>query len=58
MGLHRFTPILANTGDKGWAVSTSRRWANVLRLWNRLVNMDENGLAEKIFNYDYYMRGG
>ena len=49
MGVHRFTPILAITGDMGWAVSTSRRWANVLRLWNRLVNMDENRLTKKIF---------
>ena len=47
MGVHRFTPILENTGDMGWAVSTSRRWANVLCLWNRLVNMDENRLAKR-----------
>ena len=58
MGVHRFTPILAITGDMGWVVSTSRRWANVLRLWNRLVNMDENRLTKKIFNYDYSMPGG
>ena len=45
MGVHRFTPILAITGDMGWVVSTSRCWANVLRLWNRFVNMDENRLT-------------
>ena len=58
MGVHRFTPILANTGDMGWVVSTSRRWANFLRLWNRLVNMHENRLTKKIFSYDYSMPGG
>ena len=58
MGVHRFTPILAITGDMGWVVSTSRRWANVLRLWNRLVNMGINRLTKKIFNHDYSMTGG
>ena len=58
MGVHRFTPILAITGDMGWVVSTNRRWANVLRLWNRLVNMNENRLTKKVFNYDYSMTGG
>ena len=57
MGVHRFTPILAITGDMGWVVSTSRRLANFLRLWNRLVYMDENRLTKKIFNYDYSMPG-
>ena len=41
MGVHRFTPILVITGDLGWVVSTNRRRANVLRLWNRLVSMSE-----------------
>ena len=58
MGVHRFTPILAITGDMGWVVSTNRRWANVLGLWNRLVNMDENRLTKKIFSYDNSMPGG
>ena len=58
MGVHRFTPILATTGDMGWIVSTNRRWANVLRLWNRLVNMNETRLTRKVFDYDYSMAGG
>ena len=58
MGVHRFTPILAITGDMGWVVSTNRRWANVLRLWNRLVNMNETRLTRKVFDYDYSMAGG
>ena len=57
MGVHSFIPLLAITGDMGWVVSTSRRWANVLLLWNRLVNMDENRLTKKIFNYNYSMPG-
>ena len=49
MEVHRFTPILAITGNMGRVVSTSRRWGNVLLLWNRLVNMDENRLTQKFF---------
>ena len=45
MEVLRFTPILAITGNMAWVVSTSRRWANVLRLWNRLVSMEENRLT-------------
>ena len=58
MGVHRFTSILAITGDMGWVVSTNRRWANVLRLWNRLVNRNETRLTRKFFDYDYSMAGG
>ena len=31
MGVHRFTPILAITGDMGWITSIHRRWVNMLR---------------------------
>ena len=30
--VHRFTPILAISGDMGWPVSLHRRWLNMLRL--------------------------
>ena len=48
MGVHRFTPILALTGDIGWGVSTSRRWVNILRLMNKLIKMNENRLTKKV----------
>ena len=51
--LHRFTLILALTGDMGWMVSSSRRWINILRLWNKLIKMNENRLTKKVFEYDY-----
>ena len=55
MGVHRFTPILALTGDMGWMVSSSRRWINILRLWNKLIKMNENRLTKKVFEYDYFV---
>lgn len=57
MGVHRFTPILAITGDMGWVISTHRRWVNMLRLWNRLVNMDNSRLTRAVFEYDYNFNG-
>ena len=40
MGVHKFTTILALTGDMAWVKSTHRRLVNMLRLWNKLVCMD------------------
>ena len=57
VGVHRFTPILAITLDMSWAVSSSRRWANVLRLSNRIVNMSETWLTKKVFDYECPMAG-
>ena len=52
LGLHRFTPILAINGDMCWPLTLHRRWTNMLRLWNRLVGMENNRLTKKIFLYD------
>ena len=53
LGVHRFTPILAMYGDSGWIPCIYRRWGNSLRLWNRLINMDDSRLTKQVFNYDY-----
>ncbi len=37
MGVHRFAPTLAITGDIGWIPSTYRRWISMIRYWNRLI---------------------
>lgn len=57
MGVHRFTPILEMTGDMGWVTSTHGRWVNLLRLWNRLVCMDNTILTKIVFEYDYNRTG-
>ncbi len=41
MGVHRFAPILGHVGDMGWDSSRSRWKINMLRLWNRLVGMED-----------------
>ena len=57
MGVHRFAPILAITGDMGWIVSSDRHCVNILRFWNRLVNMQESRITRKVFEYDYGFSG-
>ncbi len=46
-------PILALEGDMGWITSDGRRQTEMLRLWNRLIHMDDGRLTEKVFLYDY-----
>lgn len=53
MGVHKFAPLLAINGDMGWISTQHRRWVNMLRFWNRLVNMPDYRLTKKIFLYDY-----
>ena len=53
LGVHRFTPVLAMVGDTGWIPSVYRRWQCMLRLWNRLLLMDDNRVTKQVFNMDY-----
>ncbi len=52
VGVHRYAPILGHVGDMGWGSNRSRWKLNILRLWNRLVGMDDNRLLKKIFLWD------
>ena len=53
LGVHRFAPKLAINGDDGWLPAKERRWSNMLRFWNRLINMDNSRLCKKVFLWDY-----
>ena len=52
LGVHRFTSNLATSGDIGWVSSNTRRKVNMIRLWNRLLLMEDSCLAKKIFVWD------
>ena len=54
LGVHRFTPLLA---INGLTLSMHRRWANMIRLWNRLISMNINRLTKCVFNIDYNISG-
>ena len=52
LGVHKFAPNKAVTADMGWVSSRTRRHIEILRLWNRLVNMEPTRLTKQIFMWD------
>lgn len=57
LGVHNFAPNLAIQGDMGWESSRLRRKIEMLRLWNRFINMPDDRLAKQIFLWDRTFRG-
>ena len=53
LGVHKLSPNLALTGDMGWLSPKLSRYVTRIRLWNRLLKMNENRLTRKIFEWDY-----
>ncbi len=53
MGVSKYTPISAVQGDMGWKTAGHRQKLCVLRLWLRLMNMDREMIASKIFWHSY-----
>jgi hypothetical protein len=52
LGVHRFASNLAVNGDMGWLTCEIRQKIEMLRFWNRLVNVTEERLVKKVFNWD------
>ena len=53
LGVHRFCPIPAMTGDMGWPECRQRRMINMIRFWNRLVKLNDDRLTKRVFLWDY-----
>lgn len=53
LGVHRFASNDAVQGDMGWLPNHLKRTLNVLRYWNRLVNLDDARLTRKVFDAEY-----
>ena len=53
IGVHKFAPIPAIEGDVGWLPTYYRHKLEIIRLWNRLILMDNSRLAKKIFLCNY-----
>ena len=51
--MHGFTPVPALNGEMGWLPSRFRKYLNTIRLWNRLIKIDNNSLTKTIFLWDY-----
>ena len=53
LGVHCKAPLFAIEGDVGWIPCNIRQQSEMLRFWNRLINMDSNRLTYKVFQNDY-----
>ena len=55
LGVHKFAPTLALEGDMGWMSTRYKRWLHILRLWNRLIALNDERLTKHIFVNDFYL---
>jgi len=53
LGVHKFAPISALYCDTGWLKPQYHRWADMIRLWNRLLKIPQDRITRKIFEIDY-----
>ena len=51
-GVHRLCPIPGYVGDMGWIDNVSRWKIERIRLWNRLIDTENERLVKKIFAWD------
>ena len=57
LGVHKFAPMAAASGDTGWEPCEVRWKICIARLWNRLIDMNDNRLTKKVFNWDIQQNG-
>ena len=53
LGVGKMTPIPFLYGEMAWLTPSIRQQAEVVRLWTRLITMNEDRLTKKIFKWDY-----
>lgn len=51
LGVRRFTPNAAVTGDMGWTSPGERQWTAVSRHWHRLCVMPPERLTKRVFTW-------
>lgn len=52
LGVGKSTCLIAMEAETGWLLPKYRRHCEIIRLWHRLVNMDERRITHKIFIWD------
>ena len=58
LGVHRFCPIAGMQGDMGWVTPKLDRFLPIVRLWNRLLLMNDDRITKRIFLWDYTQTNG
>jgi hypothetical protein len=56
LGVHKFCPIPAIEGDIGWVKCSTRRKLDIVKLWNKIVMLNDQRLPRRILNYDVNKR--
>jgi len=57
LGVHKFTSNVAIYGDMGWTRPRIRRRLDMVKLFIRLVNMDNKRISKRILNWDWHHKG-
>ena len=55
LGVGKVTPIPFLYGEMNWLPPNIRQQGEVIRLWTRLINMDESRLTRKVFEVDHQL---
>jgi hypothetical protein len=51
-GVNKYTPILGIAGEAGWTLPFYRRCVNMIKLWNKLLALDETRLPKIVLLWD------
>ncbi|MEW8547636.1 MAG: reverse transcriptase family protein, partial [Candidatus Thiodiazotropha sp.] len=57
MGVGRYTPNAAVTGDSGWLSQEIKQWSSVINQWYRLRRMQSDRINAKVFQWAASQRG-
>ena len=52
LGVHRFTALPALHAEMGWLLPRYRKYLNMLRFWNRVINLPNDRLTKRVFTMD------
>ena len=55
LGVHKFCPLLAIEGEIGWVRCATRRKLDVIKLWNKIVTLDDLRIPKRVLNHDIKM---
>lgn len=50
LGVHKFVPVLAAQGDMGWVPGLIQRKCEMVRLFNRIINMSDTRINQNKMN--------
>ena len=56
LGVHQRTSNLMINGDMGWTSCQTRRYIAMVRFYNRLLAMDDNRIAKRVFLWEKDLR--